>query len=228
MNILKEYDKDLDIRGLDEAFLDLTDFAFNNYISEEKEFESLIKEIKSKIFDETKLTCSIGISSNKMLAKICSDLNKPDGLKILLSQNIDEIKEFMKTMPVRKIPFVGEKMEQKLNMLGIKSCEDILEKYVDLFYIFHYNTFEFLIMSALGISETVHKKVKESINKSVSCSETFVMTKDIHKIKKTFDNISNRMYDTMIKQSIVGKNLTIEIKSNKVSEIFKNYKYVSE
>ena len=56
MNILKEYDKDLDIRGLDEAFLDLTDFAFNNYISEEKEFESLIKEIKSKIFDETKLT----------------------------------------------------------------------------------------------------------------------------------------------------------------------------
>ena len=47
MNILKEYDKDLDIRGLDEAFLDLTDFAFNNYISEEKEFESLIKEIKS-------------------------------------------------------------------------------------------------------------------------------------------------------------------------------------
>lgn len=221
MNILREYDINLDIRGLDEAFLDLTEFAFKNYIAEEKEFEALIKEIKAKILDETKLTCSIGISTNKMLAKICSDLNKPDGYKILLTQDISEIKDFMKSMLVRKIPFVGEKMEQKLNMLGIKNCENILEKSVDLFYILRYNTFEFLIMSALGISESVHKKVRESINKSVSCSETFLMTKDIHKIKDTFNKICKRMYETMLKQSIVGKNLTIEIKD-------KNDKMVSK
>ena len=76
-------------------------------------------------------------------------------------------------------------------------------------------------MSSLGISETEHKEVKESINKSISCSETFVMTKDIHKIKQVFDNVSKRMYDTMLNQNIVGKNLTIEIKD-------KNDKMVSK
>jgi nucleotidyltransferase/DNA polymerase involved in DNA repair len=234
MNILSEYDSNLDIRGLDEAFLDITNFAFQNYIADDYEFENLIKEIKKKIFDETKLTCSIGISTNKMLAKICSDINKPDGMKILLTRNIDEIKDFMKKMTVRKIPFVGEKMEQKLNMLGIKNCEDILEKYIDLFYIFNYNTYEFLIMSSLGISETQHKDIKESINKSVSCSETFVMTKDIHKIKQVFDNVSKRMYETMLKQNIVGKNLTIEIKDkndkmvSKVMSLKKNFETENE
>jgi len=50
MNILSEYDSNLDIRGLDEAFLDITNFAFQNYIADDYEFENLIKEIKKKNF----------------------------------------------------------------------------------------------------------------------------------------------------------------------------------
>ena len=212
MEILKSYDLNIDIRGLDEAFLDITKFCKENYITKDSELSDLTKEIKKKILSETNLTCSIGISSNKMLSKICSDINKPDGMYILLPKNELELIEFMKDLNVRKIPFVGEKMEQKLNLLGIKTCNDILDKFVELFYIFQDNQFEFLITSCLGIGSCHHEELKENVNKSISCSESFKMTNDIKTISWIFDNLVKRLYKSMVKEEVIGKNLNVEIK----------------
>jgi len=202
----------MEVRGVDEAFLDLSKYCNNNYITTRGELESIVNEIKHKIYDQTKLTCSIGISSNKMLAKICSDKNKPDGCFILLTDNIDEIILFMSNMNIRKVPFVGEKTEQKLNLLGIKTCNDFLEKFVELFYILHDNIWEFLIGSCLGIGITYHEDSKEIINKSVSCSESFKMTNDFNKIRSVFESLVKRLYSTMIEDQVIGKNLGLEIK----------------
>jgi len=83
MNVIMEYDENYESMGLDEAYVDLTNYCFENNIKTEEDIIKLGKEIKKKIFDSTKLTSSIGIAANKTLAKICSDYNKPDGLYFL-------------------------------------------------------------------------------------------------------------------------------------------------
>jgi len=209
MGILKNYDSDIDVRGLDEAYLDLTLYCAMNYITTQQEMTDLILEIKKKIFEETKLTASCGIASNKMLAKICSDIQKPNGL-FILSNDVNQIEEFMRNMKVRKIPSVGEKLEQKLNLMGIFTCQDVIDRQVDLYHLFSENQFDFLICSSFGIGSCFHEEVREGISKSISCSETFRATSDLEFITRQFHALCKKLYLNMIEQSVIGKTLTVE------------------
>ena len=210
MGILKDYDPDIDVRGLDEAYLDLTHYCKLNYINTQNEISDLISEIKKKISDQTSLTASCGIASNKMLAKICSDIQKPNGLYIL-GNNTNEIESFMLDLKVRKIPSVGEKLEKKLNLMGIYTCKDVIDRQVDLFHLFSENQFDFLLSSAFGIGSSYHEDVREGIPKSISCSETFRVTNDIEFITKQFYSLCKKLFVNMIEQSVIGKTLTVEI-----------------
>jgi len=77
--LLREYDPELESMGLDEANLDITDYCEANGLTSDEQKKDLVREIRNRIFEATKLTCSAGIACNKMLAKICTDMNKPDG-----------------------------------------------------------------------------------------------------------------------------------------------------
>lgn len=79
--ILREFTQIVEDVGIDEAFLDIS--------SIDKLSEEIAKEIKRRIKEETDLNCSIGIAPNKLLAKIASDLDKPDGLTIITEEDID-------------------------------------------------------------------------------------------------------------------------------------------
>jgi DNA polymerase kappa len=68
------------------------------------------REIRARIKEATKLTCSSGIACNKMIAKICTDMNKPDGQTYLVPDR-EEILKFMAVLPVRKIPGIGRMTE---------------------------------------------------------------------------------------------------------------------
>jgi DNA polymerase kappa len=211
MQILKEYDSDIEIAGMDEAYLDITNFCINNYISEQKEIEELIKEIKRKIFEATQLTASVGVAGNKMLAKICSDKNKPDGFYYL--QNTPEtIEAFMLPMSVRKIPSVGEKTEQKLNLLGISTCQDLIEKSVEIYHGFSEGMYEFLLGACLGRGSYFHDEVRDTNNKSVSSSETFAMTNDADLIYGIFYKCCKKVYSEVFSENIRPKTLTVEIR----------------
>ena len=79
--------------------------------------------MRRRINEETKLTCSAGIGPNKMIAKICSDMNKPNGtFKVPFDGN--EIVKFLDPLSIRKIPGVGRVTEGVLNGLDIKTCLD--------------------------------------------------------------------------------------------------------
>ena len=69
----------------------------------------------------TKLTCSVGIGPNTMLAKICSDINKPNG-QAAVPADRDAVVDFMAGLPVRKVPGVGQVAERQLQALGITTC----------------------------------------------------------------------------------------------------------
>lgn len=111
------YDENFDAISLDEASLDITEYIKRNFSSELGSLdifrigEDIAQHIRKEIFEQTRLTSSAGISCNRMLAKICSDVNKPNGQKLLMGDH-DEIQKFMEDLPVRKLPGVGKVTER--------------------------------------------------------------------------------------------------------------------
>ncbi len=117
MSILRAHSVKFEQWGIDEAILDVTSTA-----KDDAEAEHLAQQIKNQIYDNQKLTCSIGVGPNKLVAKIASDYEKPDGLTIVEYQKTEA---FLAPLPVRKLLWVGRKTEQKLATMGIKSIGDL-------------------------------------------------------------------------------------------------------
>ena len=99
---------EIEDRGIDEIYIDLSQHQENSY--------ELARQLKQAVYDATGLSCSIGIASNKLLAKIASDLEKPDGLTIV--EPSDVVRKIW-PLPVRKINGIGPKAYEKLALLGI-------------------------------------------------------------------------------------------------------------
>ena len=76
---MKKYDPDLESVGLDEANLDITDYLRMNQLDNEMGRLFVANKIRTEIREQTRMTASCGVACNRMLAKICSDMNKPDG-----------------------------------------------------------------------------------------------------------------------------------------------------
>lgn len=118
-DIFFQYTNRVQSIGLDEAFLDLTN------TSEFKGSATLIaKRIISEIWERTQLTCSAGVSFNKLVAKIASDCNKPNGICVVTP---DRRLEFMKGLSVRKIPGVGPNSARMLHSINLKTAQDVME-----------------------------------------------------------------------------------------------------
>ncbi len=100
--------------SLDEAYLDVSHLQSAG--------AAIAREIRAQIFEETRLTASAGISTNKLLAKIASDWHKPNGQKEVTPQ---EIPAFIAALPVGRLSGVGGKMREKLAAIGVETCADL-------------------------------------------------------------------------------------------------------
>jgi len=112
--ILLSYTPLVEPLSLDEAYLDVT--GLDRYAWD------IAKEIRMRIFEETRLTASAGIAPNKMLAKIASDWRKPNGQFAITP---DQVEAFIRDLPVRKIWGVGPKSVEKFEQNGIRTCGDL-------------------------------------------------------------------------------------------------------
>jgi len=117
MAILRSYADKFERWGLDEAFLDVT-----SQVKNFEEAKKLAQKIKKEIYEKEMLTCSIGVGPNKLVAKIGSDFEKPDGLTVVRGE---DAKAFLAPLGVRRLLWVGRKTENRLNMLGIKTIGDL-------------------------------------------------------------------------------------------------------
>jgi DNA polymerase IV (archaeal DinB-like DNA polymerase) len=117
MDIARKYADKFEQWGIDEAFLDVT-----NKVKDYTEAEALARKIKQEIKEKQSLTCSIGVGPNKLIAKITSDFQKPDGLTIVREE---EVEKFLAPLPVRKLLWVGRKTEAKLKALGVNTIGDL-------------------------------------------------------------------------------------------------------
>jgi DNA polymerase IV len=109
--ILHRFTSLIEPLSLDEAYLDVTEHPGAP--------GPLAQVIRGTIFRKTKLTSSAGIGPNKLIAKIASEINKPNGQ---FEATPEQVPEFMEKLPVRKIWGIGEKTERKLEELGVKTC----------------------------------------------------------------------------------------------------------
>jgi DNA polymerase IV (DinB-like DNA polymerase) len=116
MQILSAYAEKMEQVSVDEAYLD---------VSSAKTYEKareIAQKIKDEIQQKEKLTCSVGIGPNKLIAKVASDFKKPDGLFIVKPA---EVLDFLAPQPVRILRGVGPKTEEALGKLGIKTVADV-------------------------------------------------------------------------------------------------------
>ena len=153
-------------RGIDEIYIDLSDIA--------EETGALARRIKQAVFESTGLTCSIGVSPNKLLSKICSDLDKPDGVTVLAQ---DEIPARIWPLPAKRINGIGPKSSEKLARLGVNTIGELAAISVE-FLVKHFGsaTGVWLHTAANGVDE--RPVVTDSEPKSVSRECTF--ERDLH------------------------------------------------
>ncbi|MCQ4925048.1 DNA polymerase IV [Tissierella carlieri] len=121
--IMNEYSPSIQRYSIDEAFLDYTNMK-NNYID-------TAHEIKERVKEELGFTVNIGIGPNKLLAKMASDLKKPDMIHTLFSH---EIEKKMWPLPVEELFMVGSRTKQKLNSRGIYTIGDLAKLDRDYIY----------------------------------------------------------------------------------------------
>ena len=115
--IFQRYTSIIEPLSLDEAYLDVTDCTQCSGSA-----TWIAQEIRQAIFDELKLTASAGVAPLKFLAKIASDMNKPNGQFVITPA---EVPAFLQTLPLAKIPGVGKVSAAKLEAMGLRTCGDV-------------------------------------------------------------------------------------------------------
>ena len=121
MRIIQNYGELFEQVSVDECYMDFTKITNSDFDDARIFAASLQKNIK----DQIKLTCSIGVGPNKLIAKIASGINKPNGITVVIQE---DAKRFISNRKIEDIPGVGPKTFKKLESLGIKSISDISKK----------------------------------------------------------------------------------------------------
>ena len=191
-------------RGIDEIYIDLTEHA--------EPTVELAKKIKHAVSTATGLSCSIGIAPNKLLAKICSELDKPDGITML---SMADLETRIWPMSVRKINGIGPKASEKLASLGIQLIGELAKAEQSLL-IEHFgrNYGPWLHQAALGIDE--RPVVTRSEPKSISRETTF--ERDLHAkldratLSEVFTHLCTRVAADLKRKAYVGKTVGIKLR----------------
>ncbi|MGA2768041.1 MAG: DNA polymerase IV [Candidatus Bathyarchaeia archaeon] len=203
MQILRKHADKFEQWGIDEAFLDVTS-KLEGYPSA----EALARQIKDEICATEKLTGSVGISSNKLVAKIASDFQKPNGLTIVKQEDVER---FLAPLPVRKLLWVGRKTGQKLESMGIKTIEDLARCDPTVLADAFGEVGKQLHLMARGIDNS---EVQErSWIKSISRESTFQEdTTDFEAVLKTLDRLSEEVVEDVLRQRVQFRTITIRVR----------------
>ena len=189
--------------SIDEAYLDVTENKLGITSA-----VKIAKLIQFDIWQELQLTASAGVSYNKFLAKIASDMEKPRGLTVILPQDAQTI---LSQLPIEKFYGVGKKSVEKLHELGIYTGADLLDvpemTLIDQFGRFGYD----LYRRARGISNSPVKthRVRKSIGKERTYGKLLYRMEDI---QKELSGLAQRVVHSLGKHQKVGKTIVVKIR----------------
>ncbi len=201
--IFYEYTDLVEPLSLDEAFLDVTENKKNH-----KSAIFIAQQIRDKIFETTGLTASAGVSVNKFVAKVASDINKPNGMKVIMPE---EVVPFLEQLPVEKFFGVGKVTAKKMKAMGLHKGKDL--KQLSLLELIRYfgkqGRFYFNIVQGID-NRPVNP---DRIRKSISVENTFNEDQsDVEAMKKELLALSATLEGRIERSGARGKTLTIKIK----------------
>ena len=201
--IFYEYTDLVEPLSLDEAYLDVTENKKGNPSAND-----IAREIRARIYEETGLRASAGISINKFIAKVASDINKPNGQKTI---HPEEVLQFLEELPVNKFYGVGKVTASKMYNLGIFKGKDLkkkpLEELVKSFG--KSGTHYYNIVRGIHNSAVKPNRIRKSIAAERTFSEN--LSSEIFMIER-LDKIADELERRMKKTDTKGKTITLKIK----------------
>ncbi|KFX96986.1 hypothetical protein O988_05067 [Pseudogymnoascus sp. VKM F-3808] len=205
--IIAQYDPRFESASIDEAYLNITRYCESNNIGPEEAVEQLRREVHEK----TKITISAGIAANTKLAKICSNMNKPNG-QYRLQNDRGAIMAFMETLPTRKVNGVGRVFERELDAVGVKTCGDIYQYRQYLSKLFGEKAFNFLIHCYLGLGRTNTQPAEEYERKSIGTESTFGDLSGHNALCDKLEKTAQDLEKDMVKAQFKGRTLVLKVK----------------
>ncbi|KQC08311.1 MAG: DNA polymerase IV [Candidatus Cloacimonas sp. SDB] len=201
--IFYEYTDLVEPVSIDEAYLDVTDNNLKEPIA-----TNIARAIKQKIFARTRLTASAGVSYNKFLAKIGSELNKPDGLAVIPPSRAEDI---LNNLPIGKFHGIGRASERKMISLGILRGKDLKERSLNEL-IRHFGkvgNFYYHIVRGIDQREVSTHRTR----KSLGCEKTFSRDiSDVEEMLEAINRIAEKISAKMQENKFKAKTLTVKIK----------------
>ncbi|XP_078531358.1 DNA polymerase kappa isoform X2 [Lissotriton helveticus] len=177
-----------------------------------KSVEDAVKELRFRIEQKTTLTASAGIAPNMMLAKVCSDKNKPNG-QYRIPSDRQAVMDFIKDLPIRRVPGIGKVTEKMLKALGITTCTDLYQQRALLALLFSETSWHNFLDISLGLGSTHIERDGE--RKSMSTERTF---NDMWKADEQYSlcqELCSDLAQDMLKEGLKGKTVTLKVKNVK-------------
>ncbi|MFQ6122151.1 MAG: DNA polymerase IV [Dehalococcoidales bacterium] len=214
MTILADFSPYLEPLGIDEAYLDATGFE-----SIHGSIRQMAVAIKQRIKDELGLCASVGIASGKVVAKIASDLSKPDGL---LEVPAGKERSFLKPLPVAKLPGIGRKSERILKGLGINTIGQLAVSPLDILKSHFGVAAELIHNYANGIDD--RKVEPPGAAKSMSRETTFGKDiRDSSLLKATLRYLSERVGSELRQEGKQARCVTLKLRYADFTTITRQY-----
>lgn len=194
--------------SLDEAYLDLT-----GRVTDARHLSQIGRQLKHDIAAETGLTASVGMAHNKLVAKLASDYDKPDGLVYVPPE---AVQRFMDPLPIRRLPGVGPRTAERLRTAGILTIGQLRQSSPAVLQPLVGNTSQSLSERASGIDERPVRRA--SLRKSISQESTF--DKDINNIKylkNLIEQHSSKIAGSLHARQLHARTVTIKLRSGSFS-----------
>ena len=205
--------------SLDEAYLDVTEnkkgIASGTVVA---------TEIRTRIFEETQLTASAGVSFNKFLAKIASDINKPNGMKVITPE---EAIPFLAALPVEKFHGVGKVTARRMHNMGIYTGGD-LKQFSEIELVQRFGKtgrWYYRIVRAVDKRAVNPNRIRKSISAERTFNEDYTT---FTQLKEKLEPIVERVHDFMSKKDNFGRTLTLKMKSSDFKIVTRSKSFPAE
>ena len=202
-SIFFEYTDLVEPLSLDEAYLDVTENKKGNPSA-----TLIAREIRERIFKKTGLNASAGISINKFIAKVASDINKPNGQKTV---NPEEVEAFLETLEIRKFYGVGKVTAEKMYQLGIFTGKDLKGKSAE-FLTDHFGksgNYYYKVVRGIHLSEVKSTRIRKSLGAERTFDEN--ISSEVFMLER-LEHISKEIERRLSKSKVAGKTVTLKIK----------------
>ncbi len=210
MNIIRNHADIFEYVGRDEAYLDVTNRTEHDY----KKAAHLAQQLKNSLRTTIKLSSTIGVSSNKLVSKIASDYKKPDGLTIIEPQDVES---FLGQLPIRSIPGIGKKSEEKFLEMNLETISQL--RSVDVFTLnglFGRKVGSYIYNAARGIDEEPVSPRHDPIQYSriITLKQD---SRDFDFLVKDLEKLCDDLHETIIKDNILFKSVGIQFVQSDLS-----------